>query len=287
MKSLFTLFKRIFSAPFVLLHAIWRILANLWRKTYHFLTDEIETDTPVTDAFGRAIEKPAEILPHLIALRNRVLQSLLALAITISLSFAFAGQILNFLANPLEGGLQTLQAIEVTEPISVFMRVALLSGITLALPFILLQITIFIGPGLRRRTRLTLLFVALPASLALFAAGMAFAFWVMLPVALPFLINFLGINTLPRPYDYVRFVTGVMFWMGIAFQLPLFTYIVAKLGYVRAQTLAKHWRIAIVIIAIVAAAITPTVDPVNMAIVMLPLTLLYFLSVGLAFIARR
>lgn len=287
MKPIFNLLKRIFGAPFALMHGIWCILVNLWGKIYHFLTDEIESDKPVTDAFGNALEKPAELLPHLIALRYRVLHSLLALAITIGISFAFAGQILTFLASPLEGGLQTLQAIEVTEPISVFMRVALLSGIALALPFILLQIILFIGPGLRRRTRLTLLFIALPASLALFLGGMAFAFWVMLPVALPFLINFLGINTLPRPYDYIRFVTGVMFWMGIAFQLPLFTYIVARLGYVRAQTLAKHWRIAVVVIAILAAAITPTIDPVNMAIVMLPLTVLYFLSVGLAFIARR
>ncbi|GAB4496338.1 MAG: hypothetical protein OHK0052_06140 [Anaerolineales bacterium] len=287
MKPILNLLKRLFGAPFALLRGIWRILTHLWGKIYHFLTDEIESDNPVTEAFSHAIEKPAELLPHLVSLRKRILQSLLILAITIGISFTFAGQILVFLASPLEGGLQTLQAIEVTEPISVFMRVALLSGIALALPFILLQIVLFIGPGLRRRTRLLLLFIALPASLALFLSGMAFAFWVMLPVALPFLINFLGINTLPRPYDYIRFVTGVMFWMGIAFQLPLFTYIVARLGYVRAQTLAKHWRIAVVIIAILAAAITPTIDPVNMAIVMLPLTILYFLSVGLAFIARR
>lgn len=287
MKTLITLFKRIFGAPFIILRRLWRAFAALGNQIYHFLADEVETDTPVTDVFGHVIEKPAELLPHLIELRNRILQSLFALAITIGISFTFAKQILNFLASPLEGGLQTLQAIEVTEPISVFMRVALLSGITLALPFILLQIIIFIGPGLRRRTRLTLLFIALPAGLVLFLGGMAFAFWVMLPVALPFLINFLGINTTPRPYDYIRFVTGVMFWMGVAFQLPLFTYIVARLGYIHAKTLAQHWRIAVVVIAILAAAITPTIDPVNMTIVMLPLILLYFLSVGLAFIARR
>jgi sec-independent protein translocase protein TatC len=109
----------------------------------------------------------------------------------------------------------------------------------------------------------------------------------MLPVALPFLLNFMGITTVPRPANYIRFVTGLLFWIGMSFQFPLIIYAMAAIGMVRARMLLEGWRIAIVIIAVVAAAVTPTVDPVNMGLVMAPMILLYFLSIGLAAFAER
>jgi sec-independent protein translocase protein TatC len=109
----------------------------------------------------------------------------------------------------------------------------------------------------------------------------------MMPTALPFLINFMGINTDPRPSSYIGFVTGLMFWIGVAFEFPLVIYLLASLGLVKAKLLASQWRLAIVIIAIVAALITPTVDPVNMSLVMGPMIALFFLSIGLAYIAQR
>jgi sec-independent protein translocase protein TatC len=116
---------------------------------------------------------------------------------------------------------------------------------------------------------------------------MAFAYFVMLPAALPFLLNFMGIATIPRPSSYIKFVTGIMFWLGVAFEFPLVIYLLARLGLVRAEMLQQQWRLAIVIIAIVAAVITPTVDPVNMSLVMGPMIVLYFLSIFLAKIAQR
>jgi sec-independent protein translocase protein TatC len=142
------------------------------------------------------------------------------------------------------------------------------------------------NPGLKRRER-ALLIVAIPIATLLFLLGMAFAYYIMLPVALPFLLNFLGIVTVPRPSNYIRFVTGVMFWIGIAFQFPLIIYTLAGLGVVKAKSLASGWRFAILGIAILAAAITPTIDPVNMALVMAPMIVLYFLSIGLAALAQR
>jgi sec-independent protein translocase protein TatC len=109
----------------------------------------------------------------------------------------------------------------------------------------------------------------------------------MLPTALPFLLNFLGITTVPRPSNYIRFVTSLMFWIGIAFQFPLVIYVMARMGIVRARMLVEGWRIAVIAIAVLAAAVTPTVDPVNMALVMAPMTALYFLSIGLAALAER
>jgi sec-independent protein translocase protein TatC len=76
-----------------------------------------------------------------------------------------------------------------------------------------------------------------------------------------------------------------MFWIGVAFEFPLVIYVLSAIGFIKPQVLAQQWRIAVVIIAIVAAAITPTVDPVNMGLVMAPMILLYFLSIGLSFLA--
>ena len=76
-----------------------------------------------------------------------------------------------------------------------------------------------------------------------------------------------------------------MFWIGITFELPLLIYLLTAIGFIKPKVLVDQWRLAIVIISILAAAITPTVDPVNMALVMLPVTLLYFISIGFSYIA--
>ena len=104
--------------------------------------------------------------------------------------------------------------------------------------------------------------------------------------ALPFLLDFMDIPTAIRPASYIKFVTSLLFWIGIAFEFPLIIFGLAGMGIVRAENLLRQWRIAIVVIAIVSAMITPTIDPVNMALVMGPMIILYFLSVGLAFIAQ-
>lgn len=235
------------------------------------------------DVFSKAIERPSILIEHLEALRGHLLRSVAVLALTTGLSFAVAGKILAWLTEPI-GGIQALQAIEVTESVGAYMRVSLLSGFALAFPYICFEFFAFINPGLRRRERLLIL-SAIPAAFALFLAGLAFAYFVMLPVALPFLLNFLGISTRVRPMNYVRFVTGLMFWIGVSFQFPLVVYALAAIGIVRARMLMDGWRFALVAIAVLAAAVTPTVDPVNMALVMAPMVVLYFMSIGLAAIA--
>jgi sec-independent protein translocase protein TatC len=76
-----------------------------------------------------------------------------------------------------------------------------------------------------------------------------------------------------------------MFWLGLFFEFPLVIYVLTSIGFVKPRVLAQQWRLAIVIISILAAAITPTIDPVNMALVMLPMSLLYFVSIGLSYVA--
>jgi sec-independent protein translocase protein TatC len=262
----------------------FRIIAWPFRKVQEFLNHEPD-DTPTPDVLVRTIEEPTVLLEHVVELRKHLFRAIVAFVITTGISFVFATQILDFLSEPI-GGIEALQAIEVTESVGAFMRVSLLSGFALAFPYILFEVFTFVNPGLKRRERIFIL-ASLPFAALLFLAGLAFAYFVMLPTALPFLLDFMGITTVPRPSNYIRFVTNLMFWIGIAFQFPLVVYALAALGVVRAETLARGWRIAIIVIAVLAAVVTPTVDPVNMGLVMLPMVFLYFISIFLARIAQR
>ena len=109
----------------------------------------------------------------------------------------------------------------------------------------------------------------------------------MIPAAVPFLVNFMDIKTQVRPLNYFQFTTNLMFWIGLCFEMPLVVMILSALGITSAKKLARAWRYAIVAIAVVAAAVTPTVDPVNMGLVMLPLMILYIISIILAAVAGR
>ena len=225
------------------------------------------------------------LMEHITELRRRLLIALATVVVTTVIAMAFGEQMIKILAIPV-GGVEQLVSIEVTENIGVFMRVSLLGGFIGALPMILYQIIAFVMPGLTKSEQRGLL-IAIPFATLLFVAGVGFAYYVMLPAALPFLINFLGIETTPRLSNYFKFITNLMFWIGISFEIPLVIYVLARLGIVNAKGLAKQWRIAIVVIAVVSAVVTPTPDPINMGLLMLPLFLLYWLSVLLAVIAGR
>lgn len=230
-------------------------------------------------------EKNLTAWGHLAELRNRLFRIVISLIITTFFSFIFAEKLMVYLAQPI-GGLDQLISIEVTENVGVYMKVALLSGVILAFPFVLYQLLAFILPGLLPKERRWVLW-SIPFATIFFLSGVAFAYYVMLPAALPFLISFTGIRTLPRPNNYFNFVTGLLFWIGICFETPLLVFILAKVRIVSASMLAKQWRIALVLIAVLSAVITPTPDPVNMGLLMLPLALLYLLSILFAAIARR
>jgi len=230
----------------------------------------------------------AEKLPissHLEELRQTLLWSLVGLVAGVVATVFFVNPILEFLTQPI-GGLQNLQAIEVTETMSVYMRVALLGGLIIALPWIIFQVLRFVGKGLKPAERKGI-YLALPFAVLLFLAGVAFAFYVMLPASLGFFQEILDVTTSIRLKSYISFTTNIMFWIGISFQLPLVFFVLSKIGIVNPKMLIKGWRVAIVAIAILAAVITPTGDPINMLIFMLPLFVLYLLSILLSAVAKK
>ncbi len=221
---------------------------------------------------------------HIGELRVRLVKAMGALVLTTLASVFFLGQYaVAFLAVPV-GGLQNLHAFDPTEGIGVYMRVSLLAGFIMALPIIVYQLLAFVVPGLYESEK-RWVFLAVPISTLLFISGVSFAYFVMLPTALPFLLNFL-VKTDTRVSSYVEFVTNMLFWIGMSFEMPLVVFILAKFHVVTPAMLAKQWRYAVVIIAIVAAMITPTIDPVNMSLLMLPLFAIYLLSILFAMLAK-
>jgi sec-independent protein translocase protein TatC len=224
-------------------------------------------------------------LDHFNDLRKRLFRALIALAIATMASFSLGDRLLQLLLVPI-GGMENIQSIEITENISVFMRISLLAGFIIALPVITYQIMAFVFPGLKSSEK-RFIIVSIPFITIMFLGGVAFAYFIMLPAAVPFLVGFLGIPTTPRLANYIQFVTSLIFWIGISFQMPLVVYIFARIGLITAGALAKQWRLAIVGIAILAAVISPTVDPINMGLLMLPLLVLYALSIIMALVAGR
>jgi sec-independent protein translocase protein TatC len=223
------------------------------------------------------------IWDHLEELRKRLLVAILALVAAAGLAFYFAPHLLNILASPV-GGLEKLHVIRVTENISVTMKVSLLGGVILAMPVIVYELLAYILPALQKKEKRWLYF-GVPAASLLFLGGVMFAYYVMLPVAIPFLTSFLDTQSSIILSDYIDFVTNLLFYIGLSFEIPLIVFVLAKFKLVTARLLLKQWRIAILVIAIIAAVATPTTDPVNMAILMVPLFFLYWFSVLLAALA--
>lgn len=228
------------------------------------------------------------LMEHLKELRTRLIWIVGGLLIGTLASMAYAEPIIRFILDPLMREGVVPQSLGPTDTIGIFFKVSFAVGASLAMPVIVYQIIAFVSPGLYPHERRALLLI-LPGIMVLFLLGAAFAFYLLVPAAVNFLQNFLG-SVIRQDWTgerYLGFVTRLVFWMGVAFETPLVVAFLARSGMVTGQKLLGFWRHSFVIAAIVAAAITPTVDPVNMTIVMGPLMVLYFISVGLAYLLYR
>jgi sec-independent protein translocase protein TatC len=277
---------RVIIFPFILLFNLLAFPFRFARKAYRFLNEDFEEDRPLMDALASlATEQQARasLWDHVEELRMHLLRMVIGLAVGVGVSFYFTIQLMGYLAIPV-GGLEKLQAIKVTEEVGVYMRVAMTSGIAIMLPYLAFELWLFAAPGLKPRERKFGL-AGIPLATLLFLSGMAFTYFALLPTALPFLGGFTAIQQLWTANDYFGFVTGLMVWIGLFFEFPLVIYILTSMGFIKPHVLAHQWRLAIVIIAVIAAAITPTIDPVTMGLTMMPMILLYFASIGLSYVA--
>lgn len=237
------------------------------------------TPTPQGDASGMTL------MEHLVELRRRMVKAVLALVIGTIVALFFTGELLLFLQSPYG---REFAVLGPTSGITAYFRVALMAGAALAIPIITYQGLMFILPGLTHSERRWVLGALLPLTL-LFVVGVAFTWWVLIPPALGFLEGFeSGLFRAEWTADlYLSFVTTLLFWMGVAFEMPLVFFVLALLGVVRARLLVQHWRIAIIGAVAIAALITPTTDPFNLMLVTLPLLALYLLSIGFTLLGQR
>ena len=164
----------------------------------------------------------------------------------------------------------------------------MLVGFATAFPVVLYQVIMFVRPGLKGNERRTL-YLLLPGGTLLFIAGAAFAYYLVIPPAIHFLLQFGGEIALvtPRLSSYVTLVSTLVIWMGLIFELPIVMYLLAKLGVLRPRALSRQRRWVILFAFVLAAIVTPTVDPVTQTMVAAPVVVLFELGLLLTKFATR
>jgi sec-independent protein translocase protein TatC len=223
------------------------------------------------------------LVEHLDELRSRLIIALLALVVGFAVAYVFHDPILRWLAEPLPGDQEgNLVTLGVTEAFFTTIKVSLAAGFAFVLPVVLWQLWSFLAPAFEEHTqRIVAVFVLFAT--VLFVVGVAFAYWVVLPRALDFLTSFnddLFNNQLRASY-YYSFVSLALLGIGLIFELPVFVLALVRLGVVTSAQLRTNWRVGVAIVVVV-AALLPTVDPISLAFEVIPLLILYAISVGLA-----
>lgn len=219
-------------------------------------------------------EKKVTILAHLQELRKRLLWSVIAVVITTAISFFFAKHIFSLLESRAEG--INLIYIEMTEMIGTYCKVAFISGLALALPFLVYQFVMFLHPALAGREKKYLYFL-LPGVLLCFAAGVLFGYYILVPPAAKFLITFGSDIATPqiKVANFVSLMTKLLFGIGLCFEIPIIIFFLSKIGIITPKKLSKYRKFAVVGAFVLGAIITPTFDPVNQSLVAVPIIVLF------------
>ncbi|MDD5422431.1 MAG: twin-arginine translocase subunit TatC [Candidatus Omnitrophota bacterium] len=233
------------------------------------------------------MESKSTVLEHLGELRKRIIISAAAVIIATIASVPFAQPIFAFLKAPASGVIDRLAFFSPEEAFLVYMRVSFSAGFLFSFPVIVHQIWAFavpaIGDDFKRYAFYFIIFVS-----ASFLAGCLFSYYILLPNALKFLLSIGAEDLVPviSAARYISFVTGMVLACGLVFQMPVLSFFLTRVGIINARILRKNFKYALVVITIVAAVITPTVDIFNMTAMALPMVLLYEVSVWVAWAAE-
>lgn len=233
--------------------------------------------------------KEMTFLEHLEELRWTIINSLIGIVVAAIVSWFFIDFIINdILLYPAKRVGVKLQNLKPFGQLFLYFQVAFFSGLILSLPWVVYQIWRFIEPALHKHEKRYVLAVVIFTSLC-FLLGAVFAYFIMLPYSLNFAFTFgsLNIENKFAVDEYLSVVISLIILSGVVFELPMLSFFLTKLGLLTPQLMRKHWRIAIVLILILAAIITPTVDPVNQSLLAIPLFLLYEVSIWVSKISLR
>ena len=231
--------------------------------------------------------EPAELVEHLGELRTRLLICLAAVGVGFAIAYAFHGDLIGWLNHALPEGRRRPVTLGVGEPFLTSIKISLYAGFALALPVVLWQVWSFLAPALRQGTSRTVAFFV-AFSTALFAGGVAFAYWIALPAAVHFLTTYDSAlyDIEVRAKDYYSFAVMVLVSVGLVFQLPILILAFVRLGVTTIAKLRRNRRVGYVAMAALAVAL-PGVDPVTTALEMVPLVLLFEASIWLGVLAER
>ena len=224
----------------------------------------------------------ATLVEHLDELRARLIIALGAVAVAFVVTYTFHGHILHWLNRPLPDRLKKPVTFSPIEPFTTSIWIALWAAFLLALPVVLWQLWAFLAPAIEEhRQRSIALVVGFATVLGL--GGIAFGYWVVLPPALHFLTNYdsAHYHILVRARDYYRFVSFVLLGVALAFEVPVFVLALVRLRILTAAKLRSTWRMGVFAMTVV-GVLLPGVDPVSTILSVIPLVLLYLLSIGLA-----
>ncbi len=235
-------------------------------------------------------EKGMTFLEHLEELRSRLFRIAVAFAVAFVVCWIFCAQILRFFLAPIKDNLfggGDIIFIYLTEPFMVYMKAAALAAIFLSAPYVLMQIWGFVSPGLyARERRMGVGFIVFGTFF--FVLGGLFGYYVLMPMTAHWLIalggDFKAQLTLESAF---QFESHVLIGLGLVFQLPIVIFFLARLGVVTPGFLLKHFRIAVLLITIAAAVITPTGDALTMSVFAAPMIVLYLLGVLVAWLFEK
>jgi sec-independent protein translocase protein TatC len=225
-------------------------------------------------------------LEHLEELRKRLIVSIVAVGVAFLVCWNFADKIFGWLQIPLTKFLpkgEKLVYTRLTEPFMLYMKVAAFAGIFVASPIILWQLWLFIAPGLYKRERKMVIPFLISAT-TLFYAGASFCYFLVMPYAFPALAAIAGADMKPilTMTEQLSLILAMLLGFGVIFEVPVVIAFLSMIGLVSADFLAKYRRHAIVANTAIAAIITPTGDPFNLALMALPMILFYEIGIILA-----
>ncbi|WP_242333934.1 MULTISPECIES: twin-arginine translocase subunit TatC [Anaeromyxobacter] len=252
----------------------------------------MSSTAPQLPPAGGAPEPEGEVrltfMEHLRDLRKRLMHALLGVLVGMVAVGGFVEPIFHWLMNPVRAALpkeqQVLHYTSSIEPLMVYLKVAVYGGVFVAAPWVLWQVWQFIAPGLyRKEKRLVVPFLFFGT--LLFYVGAAFCYFLVMPPAFPAMLAIAGDASLVPMLTMsstLGLVLGMLLGFGVVFEVPVIIAFLALIGVVSADTLAKYRRIAIVVNTLIAAIITPTGDPLNLAMMAVPMILFYEIGIVLA-----
>lgn len=234
-------------------------------------------------------EKEMTFIEHLEELRWRIIYSLIGILIGTIVAWIFIDLLVEeILLRPAKENGVSLQNLKPFGQIFLYFQIALIAGLIISIPNVFYQFWKFISPALRKHERKYILAIVIFTTVC-FLAGIAFAYFVMLPLALSFAVQF-GTETIKNEFavdEYMSIIISVMLAAGLVFELPMLSFFLSKLGILKPSFMRKYRKHSIVIILIAAAVLTPGTDPVSQIILAVPLVLLYEISILVSKFSQR